>query len=70
MTDISVVTFTAKLQNKKLTKNRVDADEMTVRHADKIVGKLGKLQPIFDSNIVRQDSHYPRWLARLSVIGN
>lgn len=50
--------------------SRVDADEMTVRHADKIVGKLGKLQPIFDSNIVRQDSHYPRWLARLSVIGN
>ena len=38
MTDISVVTFTAKLQNKKLTKNRVDADEVTGRHADAIDG--------------------------------
>ncbi len=38
MTDISVVTFTAKLQNKKLTKNLVDADEVTGRHADAIDG--------------------------------
>jgi len=48
--------------------SRVDADEAPNRHADAIVGKLGKLLPIFDSDIVRQDAHSPRWLARLGVI--
>ncbi len=40
MTDISVVTFTAKLKNKKLTKNRVDADEVTGRHADATISVI------------------------------
>lgn len=46
MTDISVVTFTAKLQNKKLTKNRGDADEASDRHPDATVGNFHAKSPV------------------------
>ncbi len=49
MTDISVVTFTAKLQNKNLTKNRVDADEASDRHPDATVGKFHARSPVIPS---------------------